>query len=122
LDSYQERGLPMAAWLFKIAHNMVVDYLRKTTKRQIMSIDDVVIPDPKDLEEMADSEIRKEKLSQAVKRLPQSYREVIRLRFFAKLSAMEAGEVLGKKAGAVRQMQRVALQSLRKALAEEGEI
>src|SRR3989304_8582699 len=32
LDSYEERGVPMQAWLFRIAHNLVVDYLRKKTK------------------------------------------------------------------------------------------
>ena len=34
VDSYQERGLPMEAWIFKIAHNLVVDYLRKMAKRK----------------------------------------------------------------------------------------
>ncbi len=32
LDSYQERGVPMQAWLFKIAHNLIVDYLRKKAR------------------------------------------------------------------------------------------
>jgi hypothetical protein len=27
--SYEERGIPMQAWLFKIAHNLIVDYLQK---------------------------------------------------------------------------------------------
>ena len=48
LDSYEERGLPMAAWVFKIAHNVVVDYLRKTSKRQMVRIDDVSVADPTD--------------------------------------------------------------------------
>ena len=41
LDTYQERGLPMVAWVFRIAHNIVVDYLRKTSKKQMVRIDDV---------------------------------------------------------------------------------
>jgi RNA polymerase sigma-70 factor (ECF subfamily) len=122
LDSYQERGLPMGAWLFKIAHNLVVDYLRRACKTRTMSIDDVQVADPANPEEMAHSDMQKDKLSEALKNLPQSHQEVISLRFFADLSSTEAGEILGKKPGAVREMQRVALQSLRKALIVEGQI
>ncbi|GAI20424.1 unnamed protein product, partial [marine sediment metagenome] len=34
LDSYRGRTEQMRAWLFKIAHNLVVDYLRKMSKRK----------------------------------------------------------------------------------------
>ena len=40
LGSYQERDLPMQAWLFKIAHNLVVDYFRKAAKQKTVPIDD----------------------------------------------------------------------------------
>ncbi|MDD5093287.1 MAG: sigma-70 family RNA polymerase sigma factor [Dehalococcoidia bacterium] len=122
LDSYEERGLPMEAWLFKIAHNLVIDYVRKAGKRQTVCIDDVVIAGSANPEEAAESSIQVEKLTQALKQLPESQREVIGLRFFSDLSSEEAGEVLGKKAGAVREMQRVALQSLRKAMNKETQI
>ena len=43
LKSYKERGIPMQAWLFRIAHNLVVDHLRKMAKRKTVSIDTVQI-------------------------------------------------------------------------------
>src|SRR5512137_2735365 len=41
LKKYQERGLPMQAWLFKIAHNLVVDHFRKSAGHALVSIDGV---------------------------------------------------------------------------------
>ena len=43
LDSYKERGVPMQAWLFRIAHNLVVDHLRKTAKRRVVPISEVLV-------------------------------------------------------------------------------
>ena len=42
LDSYRGRTEQMRAWLFKIAHNLVVDYLRKMSKRKEISIDELL--------------------------------------------------------------------------------
>jgi RNA polymerase sigma-70 factor (ECF subfamily) len=43
LRSYRERGIPMQAWLFRIAHNLVVDHLRKTAKHKTVPIDTVPV-------------------------------------------------------------------------------
>jgi RNA polymerase sigma-70 factor (ECF subfamily) len=57
-----------------------------------------------------------------LKHLSPAQREVIGLRFFVGLSSVEVGKIMGKKPGAVREMQSVALKSLRKALDEERRI
>ncbi len=119
LGSYRERGLPMQAWLFKIAHNLTVDYLRKISKRKLVPIDEVEIADAANTEEIAESHLQAEKLSEALKQLSPAQREVIGLRFFAGLTSIETGKILGKKPGAVREMQSLALKSLRKILSGE---
>mgnify|MGYP001599017686 CR=1 FL=1 len=43
LDSYEERGLPMQAWLFRIAHNLVVDFLRRGAHRQTVPVDELLV-------------------------------------------------------------------------------
>ena len=40
LDRYQERGLPFTAWLYRIAHNQMVDHVRKLPRLPTQSIDD----------------------------------------------------------------------------------
>ena len=122
LDSYRECGLPMQAWLFKIAHNLVVDYLRKASKRVFVPLDQVNIADSANTEEIAESRLEVEKLSEGLKHLSPAQREVVGLRFFAGLSSVEVGKIMGKKPGAVREMQSMALKSLRKALNEESQI
>lgn len=114
LDSYRGRSEQIRAWLFKIAHNLVVDYLRKTSKRKVVSLDDTEIRDRVSVEEAVEARLEVERLSQALKQLTPPQREVIGLRFFAGLSSAEVGKRLGKSGGAVREMQRAAVETLRK--------
>ena len=122
LDSYQERGLPMQAWLFKIAHNLVVDQLRKRSKRKAVPLDEVKAFDTASPEEVAESRLQVERLGEALRRLSPAQCEVLGLRFFGGLTSIETGKILGKSAGAVREMQSLALKLLRKALDEESQI
>ena len=113
LSSYQERGLPMQAWLFKIAHNMVVDYLRKASKNRTVSIDSVVIEDHTDPAEQAEQNIKMEAVRKAMEKLSPDQREVLQLRFLGGLSCKETAAAMGKNDGAVREMQRSALEKLK---------
>ncbi len=114
LDSYWGHTEQMRAWLFKIAHNLVVDYLRKMSKRRDVSIDEVEIPDRLNVEEVVETKLEVERLSESLKQLTPAQREVIGLRFFSGLSSAEVGNILGKSSGAVREMQRAAVETLRK--------
>ena len=39
LDTYEDRGLPFAAWLFRIAHNLVANWHRDHGQRRFLSLD-----------------------------------------------------------------------------------
>ena len=116
LDSYKERGIPMQAWLFKIAHNLVIDYRRKEFKKETVPIDNVRMEDTTDIQEIAETNAELERVSQALGKLTPEQRQVIELRFFAELSSEETGKILDKKSGAIRQMQSTALKTLRNLL------
>ena len=113
LDSYRGRPEQMRAWLFKIAHNLMVDYWRKMGKRKDISIDEVEIPDRLNIAEVVEAELEVERLKKVLKQLTPAQREVIGLRVFAGLSSAEVGKMLGKSSGAVREMQRAAIETLR---------
>jgi RNA polymerase sigma-70 factor (ECF subfamily) len=119
LKKYQERGAPMQAWLFKIAHNLVVDHLRKVTKHKMVPIETIEIRDEADLEATAGMKMELERATMAMQSLTEEQKEVLRLRFFGGLTSREAGSLLNKSDGAIREMQRAALEKLRNLLAED---
>lgn len=113
LKSYREQGVPMQGWLFRIAHNLTVDYLRKMNKRRTVPIDSVVLQGNDNPANTAEKNIEFERVTEAMKELTIEQREVINLRFFGGLTSKEVGGVLGKSGGAVREMQRAAIEKLR---------
>lgn len=118
LNTYQERGIPMQAWLFKIAHNLLVDYLRKVTKYKTIPIETIEIEDESDPQKTAETNIEIERITMAMRNLTEEQSEVIRLRFFGGLTSREVSNLLDKSDGAVREMQRAALEKLRILLGE----
>jgi RNA polymerase sigma-70 factor (ECF subfamily) len=113
LKSYKERGIPMQAWLFKIAHNASVDYLRKKGKVTSVPIEGVTVVNGEDPAAVAEQKIEVEKVREAMRKLTPEQREVVQLRFFGGLSSKEVGAILKKSDGAVREMQRAAVEKLR---------
>ena len=120
LKSYKERGVPMQSWLFRIAHNLVVDYLRKRQKRKTVPIDDVQIESGMNPAMVVENKIEMERVTKAMGQLTQQQREVLGLRFFGGLTSEETGRALNKSDGAVREMQRAAIEKLRKLLITDG--
>ena len=116
LESYQERGAPMQAWLFRIAHNLVVDHLRKVTKHRTVAIDALPVEAGSDPASIAERNVEFERVAGAMVNLTQEQREVLGLRFFGGLSSKEVGSILKKSDGAVREMQRAAIEKLRRLL------
>ncbi len=117
LPSYRERGLPMEAWLFRIAHNLVVDHIRRVNRVERADEPAEGLPDSPDPAHVAEERIRLREVREAMKTLTPQQREVVSLRFFAGLDSKEVAEVLHKSRGSVREMQRAALERLREMLA-----
>jgi len=116
LKSYKERGIPMQAWLFRIAHNVSVDHLRKRGRMATVPIDGAPLEAREDPVATAEKNMEMERVNEAMQKLTPEQREVVQLRFFGGLSSKEVGDILRKSDGAVREMQRAAVEKLRRLL------
>jgi len=121
IDTYKERGAPIEAWLFKIAHNLVIDHQRRKSKIEFISIDGMQPEDKEDVEKLAEMNVEFDRVVKALGQLTDEQRQVIELRFLGELSSEEAASVMGKKGGGtIRQVQSMALAKLRRIL-QSGE-
>ena len=116
ISSFKWKGVPFSAWLFRIAHNQVVDYLRKSKKRVSVHLEESLVASDSDPQEIYERKLNIEKLALATKKLTLAQREVISLRFAAEMSVAQVAEVMGRSEGAIKALQHSAVVALRKAL------
>jgi len=116
ISSFKWKGIPFSAWLFRIAHNQVVDYFRKKKRYATVPLDESLTGSDIDPQLAAERKLEIEQLLLATKRLTEAQREVISLRFAGELSVAQVAKIMGKSEGAVKALQHSAIASLRKAL------
>ena len=112
LSKFEWRGVPLVAWLLRIAANALTDRWQELARD---SGDPP--PDLADESESAAME-RRAMLFQLVDRLPEVQRQVIEMRFVDGRSIREIAAALARSEGAVKQLQLRALENLRKSMEE----
>lgn len=115
VEGYKETGAPMEAWLFKIAHNLVVDYLRSRGRRPALMPLDEDMPVASEHNPGEDLERQEEirELQQAMEQLTPAQRQVLALRFGGEMTSEQVAKLMGKKPGAVRELQSAGIKKLR---------
>ncbi len=122
LDTYQAGSSPFIAWLYRIAHNAVIDQYR--TRKVSIKLEDArpaEISHDDRTDEKLDLQFELQELQQALQELTEEQKQVLILKFIQGLSTPEIASQLGKQQGAVRALQMRALQGLARALGLEGE-
>jgi RNA polymerase sigma-70 factor, ECF subfamily len=119
LPRYRWTGAPFRAWLYRIAHNLVVDLHRRRTRHPVGVLDDEQVDPGRlgDPDGWLQEKVAREALLAAVDDLTALQRQVILLKFAAGLSNAEVAVVLERTEGAVKALQHAGLQSLQRRLA-----
>jgi RNA polymerase sigma-70 factor (ECF subfamily) len=121
LDRFQWRGHPFSSWLFSIAHNQVVDHLRRQGRRKQLPLLEEVLQITNGLEpfHVVEKQLSHKQLLVAIEQLTDIQREIIALRFAAELSIAQVARVLSISEEAVKARQHSALNALRKIMTAE---
>jgi RNA polymerase sigma-70 factor (ECF subfamily) len=121
LDSFTWTGRDIAAWFVTIARNLVVDHVKSSRYRLEVTTGDMLDGDERAPSTEAEvlERLRDEHLLGAMRGLKPDQQECLSLRFLQGLSLAETAEVMGRSAGAVKQLQLRAVRSLHKALGGE---
>jgi RNA polymerase sigma-70 factor (ECF subfamily) len=122
IDKYVPGEHPFSSWLFRIAHNLVVDHYRKTRKHISLreNLPKHIIQSNDDPVDWASAKLTQSYIREALVELKESYQQVIVLKFLSGFSNKEIAEILGQKEGNVRILQYRALKALREILENRG--
>ena len=101
-----------STWLFKIATNHCIDFIRKQKKHTLLSIDEsndsdtlpnqYIVSDSPDPEEKMIWHQKGEQINDFVNRLHPDYQKIIKMKYFQSLSYIEIAEELDIPLGTVK--------------------
>jgi RNA polymerase sigma-70 factor (ECF subfamily) len=116
IQSCRGREATFSAWLYRIAHNHLVNILRRENKQT--SIEKVELVEIDDAEEKYQASVDYRDLLVNIRALPPKQKQVLVLKFVEGMDNREISEITGKKEGAIRVLQMRALTTLRKKLGQ----
>ena len=109
LNKFEWRGVPFAAWLYRIAANAIADHWRRDARERGSEVEKDPTTDAASAEEVENQAA----LFRMVRTLPTDQRRVIEMRFAEEKSVREIARTLRRTEGAIRQLQFRGLEKLR---------
>jgi RNA polymerase sigma-70 factor (ECF subfamily) len=115
IPHYQERGLPISAWLYRIAHNLVANWHRDRGRKPEISLDEgfTSIPHSEHPEATLLQLEEQDHLMEIIRGLPPERQQLIILKFVEHMSNAEIGQIMGRTEGAIKSLYHRTLLSLR---------
>lgn len=116
IGGFQYRGVSLLAWLYRIAHNLTCDHLRRAAARPVVHLGNGNgnhEPQVSDASEQVDMW---QDISRALRRLPDDHQQILILRFIEGLPVAAVAVIMGKREGTVRVIQHRALGQMRRLL------
>ncbi len=115
ITSYQHRGLPFSAWLYRIAHNLVANWHRDNSRRKEIPLEEH-LEKPSDGQHLEQDLIRdqeSDKLLAAMQKLTPERQQLIILKYVEHLSNAEIAKIMRRSEGAIKSLYHRTLQALR---------
>ena len=119
IGKFKFQGFPFTSWLYRIAHNVVVDNFRRKGRRPTVPLEKILnsaSAADAEMENWAHVSWTMAEVVEAMQELTDLQREVITLRFAAGLSVVETAEAVGRRQNAVKALQHAGIRKLRTAL------
>ncbi len=122
LPRFKWTGAPFAAWLFRIASNMIADRAQRAAREGSFRSDEdgPEIGAPQSQQADLEQSERSAALFRLIDGLGEVQRLVLQMRFAEEKSIREIAQTLERSEGAVKQLQFRALEKVRKRLAGDG--
>jgi RNA polymerase sigma-70 factor (ECF subfamily) len=119
IHNYQDQGVPFSAWLYRIARNMLANWYRDNSKRQMISLDSIgqqhFVDSPEFETELQEDRVA---LLAAILRLPADRQELLILKYVEHLPNAEIGLIMERSEGAIKSLYHRTMLSLRDDLLE----
>lgn len=115
IPNYKDRGLPLSAWLYRIAHNLVANWHRDNTRRKEIPLDEGILSYHQG--EHPEAELlrleERERLLRVIRILPDDRQQLLILKFVEHMSNAEIGQIMGRTEGAVKSLYHRTLLAIR---------
>lgn len=119
IHGYRWRDLPFGAWLFRIAHNALVDHWRSSARKNTTSLEESDVLSDQTVDPF-NQVVTWQELEWGMAQLTDLQREAVALRFIAGLSIAETAKAIQRSEEAVKDLQHKGLAALRKHLAQSA--
>jgi RNA polymerase sigma-70 factor (ECF subfamily) len=112
--------VPFAAWLYRIAHNLVANWHRDHKRRKVVALEQVSLSGDKEEnpQKAAERSNERELLLAAIHELPPERQQLLTLKFVERMSNADIGRLMGRSEGAIKSLYHRTLVSLKNLLAE----
>jgi RNA polymerase sigma-70 factor (ECF subfamily) len=108
-------------WLYRTAHNLVVDHYRRQQHRQHLPLEEELAQGSDNPADTVERRSEAAQVRAALQELTPDQQQVIALKFLQDMSNQEVAEVLDKTVGSVKSLQHRALAALQRQLAAQKE-
>lgn len=114
LSSFEGRS-KLSSWLYRIAQNESLDYVRRKKQQYSLSDEDgegISVAERLMADEYFDGDETAAQLQEAINKLPEVQRHVFQLKYFEEMKYSEISEILGTSEGALKASYHIAVKKI----------